>query len=50
MDWIKKSSGSIRKIFVTHGEPDVSKVLAEKIKDDLNLSVVVPELGETFKL
>jgi len=44
------SSKRPKKIFVCHGEEEPANILAQYIKDNLGLSVQVPEMGEIVEL
>jgi len=44
------SSKRPKKIFVCHGEEEPANTLAQYIKDNLGLSVQVPEMGEIVEL
>lgn len=37
-------------IFLVHGEPEGQKVLKQKILEDINIPVTIPEYGETYGL
>jgi metallo-beta-lactamase family protein len=39
-----------REVFVTHGEPNASDVLRQRIERDLQWQARVPEFGETVAL
>lgn len=49
MKWIEGLRGSQTKIFLNHGESDARQILAERIRQELGLQVVVPESGDEFK-
>jgi metallo-beta-lactamase family protein len=48
--WASSSSKPPSKIFVTHGEPESSKALAEALEAKLGSRVFVPKHGERFEL
>jgi metallo-beta-lactamase family protein len=48
--WLEPMKGSLKKVFVTHGEPDAAGVLKEKVKEGLQVEAVAPKAGETFVL
>ena len=52
MDWVGKAKqdGNLKKVFVTHGEYHSSSVLAGKIREEINVETVVPEMGAEFEL
>ena len=37
-------------IFLVHGEPESQDVLADKIEEETNIGVIIPEFGETYEL
>ena len=37
-------------IFLVHGEPELQEILKEKIKEDTNIAVTIPEFGETYEI
>ena len=37
-------------IFLVHGEPESQDVLADKIEEETNIGVTIPEFGETYEL
>ncbi len=50
MNWLYPMRESLQKVFVVHGEEQVSKILAQKIADELAVSAVVPTLGESYDI
>ncbi len=50
MNWLYPMRESLQKIFLVHGEESSSKVLAQKIADELAVSAVVPTLGESYDI
>jgi metallo-beta-lactamase family protein len=48
--WVSSSARAPKKIFVTHGEPNASKALAETLEAKLKSRVIVPSQGEGFDL
>lgn len=55
--WVSKMAGgygskkhTLKKVFVTQGEIVPAKALAQRIKDHLGVSTVVPELNQSFQL
>ncbi len=50
MDWIGAMKKKPRHVYVTHGEPEASKVLAAKIYRELGLEAWVPFVGDTITL
>lgn len=47
IDWLKAMPEKPKKVFVTHGEVEASKSLAERIKNELGWETEVPEYLET---
>lgn len=50
VEWLKSMPRRPEKVFIVHGEPDQSQALKEKIEKELEVSAVVPELEQEFKL
>jgi metallo-beta-lactamase family protein len=50
LNWLKPARESLKKVFLVHGEEESSKVLAQKIIDDLAINAIVPNIGESFEL
>jgi metallo-beta-lactamase family protein len=60
MEWLKnfqkpcygdgKDSFKLKKIFVTQGEPEAAKILANLAQDELGVAAVAPEMGQVEKL
>jgi metallo-beta-lactamase family protein len=48
--WASSSSKPPAKIFVTHGEPESSKALAEALEAKLGSRVFIPKHGERFEI
>jgi metallo-beta-lactamase family protein len=48
--WLRRMPDAPRTVFVVHGEPDPSAVLAQRIEDELGWPAVVPTLGERVRL
>jgi metallo-beta-lactamase family protein len=48
--WMKPTVGTLRKVFLVHGEPLQQKALAAAIRERYGLEVVSPGLGETHQL
>lgn len=48
--WLKDMPKPPQTLFITHGEPEASKSLAERIKTTLGWNTVLPHYGETFSL
>ncbi len=45
VDFIEKALGRLKKVFVVMGEPKSSLFLAQRLRDNFNIEVVVPEKG-----
>lgn len=50
LNWLKPAREVLKKVFLVHGEEEVGKVLAQKIRDDLAIDAIVPAIGESFEL
>lgn len=50
VDWLGAASSSPEVIYLTHGEPDASDALRQRIQRTLGLAARVPEFGETVAL
>lgn len=50
IDWLVGGRMSVKKVFLVHGEPDAARVLAQKIRDELALAVVIPQEEESVVL
>ena len=48
--WMKPAAGTLRKVFLVHGEPLQQTALAAAIQERYGLEVVSPEAGETHEL
>ena len=48
--WASGADGAPRRVFVTHGEPDASRALAERFRQRFGWECVVPGLEETVEL
>lgn len=49
MIWLKKFDRSPSRIFLNHGEPDALTALGNFIRDELNISITIPEYMESFE-
>lgn len=49
LNYVKKAKGSVRKVFVVHGDPDQSEALAEGIRE-LEIDAYVPDVGDEVEL
>ncbi len=50
IEWIRPSRNSLKKVFLTHGEPDAAGELAQKLRDELAIAAEVPTQGQTVEL
>lgn len=50
VDWVRSCSEPPRQVFVNHGEPEAAKALAERIREELDVAVVVPQPGERVRI
>lgn len=48
--WLKPMAGSLKKVFLVHGEPSQQTALAKAIQDQYRLEVVIPSRGESYHL
>ena len=48
--WASRAAQTPRTVFVTHGEPDSSRALAEDFREHFGWHCVIPEFGETVEL
>jgi metallo-beta-lactamase family protein len=50
LDWIKPMTGSLKKVFLVHGEPDQSKALAEAIHAKYGVEAISVSAGQNYEL
>ena len=50
IEWIRPIAPSLRQVFLVHGEPQQSAVLAKLLHSTYGLDVVVPTPGQSFNL
>lgn len=50
VDFVSKSSETLKKVFIAMGEMKSSIFLAQRIHDELGINAVVPERGKTYEL
>ena len=50
LDWLRPARQNLKKVFVVQGEEDQAKALAFKIKDDLAVEAVIPDIGDTANI
>jgi metallo-beta-lactamase family protein len=48
--WIRPMAATLRRVFLVHGEPEQSAILAKLLKSEYNLDAVVPAAGDSFDL
>jgi len=48
--WMEPVARSLRRVFLVHGEPEQSSVLAQLLRKEYGLEVTVPARGQTFEL
>lgn len=46
LDWLKSCRTKPLQVFVNHGEPEASRALANRIREEWDVAVVVPQQGE----
>ncbi len=50
MRWLGQLDSPPRQVFVTHGEPDSARALAEGVKKNFNYNVTIPEYRDSITL
>ena len=50
LEWIRPIASGLRKVFLVHGEPEQSAVLAKLLESQYNLEAVAPMPGDSFEL
>ena len=50
MHWIEPLAPSLRRVFLVHGEPQQSEALANLIKAEYGLEVILPAPGQSFDI
>lgn len=50
LDWLRPMAKTLKKVFLVHGELPSQTALAEAIRKDFGLEVVIPARGESFEL
>lgn len=50
LNWMKPIVPSLKRVFLVHGEPPQQQALAEAIREQYDLDVVVPGRGDAFDL
>ena len=46
IDWLRSSRTKPTQVFVNHGEPEASHALANRIRQEWDVAVIVPQAGE----
>ncbi len=50
LEWVEEMGTKPERIFVTQGEPKSAKALGQRIKDELGITVEIPEVNQEFEL
>lgn len=50
MRWLSHLETAPQRTFVTHGEPEPSKAMAERVEQERRFETALPELGDQFEL
>jgi metallo-beta-lactamase family protein len=50
MQWLTGIDKPPERVFVTHGEPDPSRAMAERVEKQHQVATALPELGDEFEL
>jgi metallo-beta-lactamase family protein len=50
LDWIQPLTGSLRQVFLVHGEPQQSAILAKTLHATYRLEAIAPAAGQSFDL
>jgi metallo-beta-lactamase family protein len=48
--WMKPMAGTLKKVFLVHGEPIQAQALAARIREEYGVEVATPSRGESFQL
>jgi metallo-beta-lactamase family protein len=49
-NWVSRAKYSLKKVFVVQGEEKPAETLAQRIKDNLGIEAIVPEMGQIVEL
>ncbi|MBU1160071.1 MBL fold metallo-hydrolase [Patescibacteria group bacterium] len=49
-DFVRQTADTVKKVFVAQGEPRASSFFSQRVRDNLGIEAIVPELGETYEL
>jgi metallo-beta-lactamase family protein len=50
LNWVKHIKSPVKKVFVVQGEDKPASILAEKIKHDLSIDAIAPDLGYSIEI
>lgn len=50
VEFVEKTSTTVKKVFVAMGEPKASLFLAQRLRDELDVNAVFPEVGKEYLL
>jgi metallo-beta-lactamase family protein len=50
LEWMKPLAGSLKRVFLVHGEPDGAKALHQAIQQQYGVETVIPGWGQKFEL
>lgn len=50
LKFVEGGKGRLKKVFAVMGEPKSAMYLAQKIRDNLGINAIAPELGDSFEL
>ena len=50
IDWIKAFGGKPKKVFVTHGDDEVTEIFARRLNEELGLDSMAPFSGTIYDL
>ncbi|MEK7567466.1 MAG: MBL fold metallo-hydrolase [Patescibacteria group bacterium] len=50
IEFVEKCSKTVKKVFVTMGEPKASSFLAQRLRDYLGVDAILPEKGKSYEL
>jgi hypothetical protein len=47
---VADTAETVKKVFVTMGEPSASTFLAQRLNDELNIDAICPDRGKIYEL
>ena len=50
LEWMKPLAGTVKKVFLVHGEPDAARTLQQAIQKQYGVETLLPGWGEKFEL